>query len=356
MKHSGIFATLVVLFFVLGIGFSATTFAPAYTPLPVNNGPSAADILANFSFNEKFAEVNTNLANLKSDLVSLHAGIDAQTNAFNILAGKEELRFLQAEAIKRSDERIQSQLAGYRLFTLLAVTFCVLFCIFLLRKTLDDFKNEMKKQIRTEVEADLHKQVRAAIIPTKEEAKKKKPAKEDEASPIAVPAQQAPQIAQAPATPAEPPKPAPKKEGFFARLFKKKETPKLPADLERIKQQLLQDSQTLPMKAYPDVTPEPQVAAPHQMTPDERLASIERTMEGTQRQIQALLQRTKPPVENKKPQSQVKKALAPKKAATPTKEPPKRTSPTKPKAPAKRTLPPELIEKEVEVDLTGGTG
>lgn len=352
MRKRPLVLVLIVIGLVMGLGFAATTYAPVYTPLPPSSTPSAADILGNYSFDQKFIEINTNLQDLKGGVVSLQAKVDSQTNAFNTLAQQEEQRFLQAEAIKRSDERIQSQLAGYRLFTLLSVAFSILFCIFMLRKTLDDFKNEMKQQIKGEVEADLHNQVRMAIIPPKETKPAKKKNGQEEDSRIAIPIKQAPSLKQTPEPePSVQPPAAPpiKKQGFISRFFgrfKKKETPKSAEALMHIKAQLTQDNQNVPVRAYPDVVSE--------NTPNERMAIIEKTVESTQKQIQALLEYTvaKHEQQRQKPQSQTRTKPKPKNKSVPQ---PAKKIPSPAKPPTKKILATVESEREaeegVEVDL-----
>jgi len=352
-----------VLVFMVGIGFSATTFAPTYTPVP-NQGGSLADILGNYSFDTKFNEINVRLNTLSDKQTSFQAQITAQTSAFNDLAKREEDRFQQAEAIKRSDERIQSQLAGMRLFFLISVTFLSLLALFLLRKTLDDFKAEMKKKVKEEVEVDLHNQVRLAVIPTPAEKAKNKKEGEEEIhdkfgrkmlqSPKGLPSLKigkSPEIEQ----PTPTPEPAPitpsavvqpKKEGFFSKLkarFAKKQAPVsfvsqpvplVSPELLQIKNQLKGDTRQLPMQDLPDVQ-EPSLEL--------QVKSLSKSVEESSRQIHALLDYT---VSRNARQYEVR---------TKKKSHHKKPLPAPKKAPVKKVIETvNLPQDEPEVDLESG--
>lgn len=353
-----------VLVLMAGVGFSATTFAPTYTPIPNQNGGSLADLLGNYSFDTKFNEINVRLNTISDKQVAFQSQITAQTSAFNDLAKREEDRFQQAEAIKRSDERIQSQLAGMRLFFLISVTFLSLLTLFLLRKTLDDFKAEMKKKVKEEVEVDLHNQVRLAVIPTPAEKAKNKKETEEEVhdkygrkmlqSPKGLPSLKigkSPEVEQPEPTPQPAPiTPSttvqPKKEGFFSKLkarFAKKEAPASfvsqpvplvnPALME-IRNQLKTDSRQVPLQALPDVQ-EPSLEL--------QVKSLSKAVEESNKQIHALLDYT---VSRNARQYEVRKKK---------KSHHKKSLPAPKKTPVKKEVEKvNLPQDEPEVDLESG--
>jgi hypothetical protein len=181
----------------------------------------------------------------------MQAPINSQTQAFNNLAQREEDRFKQTEKIKQDVERLQNQLNGMRLFFALSVTFLMLFGVWIFRRTLDDFKNGMKAQLKEEVEADLHQTVRLALLPTKKEDAKKveepevdKFGREIMPTPRESPSLNFPQsgVTQPQAQSLS----QTEKKGFFSRLFSKfKRKPKppesyfLPHEMSQLKEQIM---------------------------------------------------------------------------------------------------------------------
>jgi len=279
MKRQAL-AIFIISWAVLGVVFGAT---PQYSPLPTDGtiDYSFIDPFQNVSFASEFRNLNDKADEQAVKISALSAKIDQQRDAFIKLADREEVRFLQAEAIKRSDERINSQLKGFKLYTLLSVTFLTLLAVFLFRKTLDEFKNQMKKEIKKEVELDLRNQIRIAVLP---DGKKQKGKDVEEEAQI---------IGQRIIDEAVLPDP-PKKVGLFGKLFgrfkRKSKEEKAVAEIANIREQVRGNSPT-PAQAQQAVWQAPQPIAP------QRTENVTKTLEAMQAQIQSLLAQAAPPQE-----------------------------------------------------------